>query len=81
MLIWKILVTEKTKALVALTTPKTHSVSMFDSKFPCEAMADIEPFYQNYMPETLVSVIDYPHTGSGFQDKCIFCFMDTVTRL
>lgn len=29
----------------------------FDSKFPFKAFVDLVPFYQNYMPETLVSVI------------------------
>lgn len=47
---------------------------MFDSKFLFKVLVGLVLFYQNYMPETLVSVIDYNHIKNGFSDKHIFCF-------
>ena len=40
-----------------LDNTESQGHGMFDSKFSFKALVDLVPFYQNYMPEILVSVL------------------------
>lgn len=57
MLVWQVQVTGEEEGSGYLDNTGNPGLHTFDSKFPFKAFVDLVLFYQNYLPETLVSVI------------------------